>query len=246
MSSGAMLSRNSKERLLEHFRQARLVDGLGSSESGSLGSAVSTRGAPVATARFTLGPTVRVIDGEGHDVVPGSGATGRLAIGGHLPLGYYKDARKTAETFLELEGHRYVVAGDWARVESDGTVTLLGRGSGCINTAGEKVYPEEVEEVLKEAAAVADAAVVGVPDEVFGEAVVALVALKEKEELDEAGLVSHVKRHLAAYKAPKRVLAVETVRRHANGKLDYQGMRQLALSRLGAAQSSAGTSEPAL
>jgi acyl-CoA synthetase (AMP-forming)/AMP-acid ligase II len=232
MSSGAMLSRETKERLITHAPRARLVDGLGSSESGSLGTAVAEKPEDAATARFRLGDNVRVLDDDGRDVVPGSGRQGRLAVGGHLPLGYYKDPVKTASTFLTIDGRRYVVAGDWAIVESDGTITLLGRGSGCINTAGEKVYPEEVEEVLKGFAGVHDACVVGMPDDRFGEAVVALVQMEPGADFDEAALVAHAKAHLAGYKAPRRILAVKHVARHANGKMDYAAMKDEARSRL--------------
>lgn len=234
MSSGAMLSRESKERLLRHAPGARLVDGLGSSESGSLGTAVAEREGEATTARFRLSANVRVVDDEGNDVVPGSGVAGRLAVGGHLPLGYYRDPEKTASTFLTLGGRRYVVAGDWATVDEDGVITLLGRGSGCINTAGEKVYPEEVEEVLKAAPGVHDASVVGVPDERFGEAVVALVELDPGTVFDEAGLIAHTKAHLAGYKAPKTIVRVAKVARHANGKMDYASMKKAAVARLDA------------
>jgi fatty-acyl-CoA synthase len=175
VSSGAMLSAESKMRLLKFAPKARIFDGLGTSESGSVATTVTDESSKEATARFKLSPKARVVDDSGRDVVPGSGEAGRLAIGGFIPLGYYGDAEKTAATFVELDGQRYVIAGDWATVDTDGTITLLGRGSSCINTAGEKVYPEEVEEVLKQAAGVRDAAVVGVPDERFGERIVALV-----------------------------------------------------------------------
>lgn len=232
MSSGTMLSAASKQGLLAHMPAAKVVDGLGSSESGSLGSAVASDASETTTARFRLGPHVRVIDESGADVVPGSGEAGRLAIGGHLPLGYYKDPEKTAATFVSMGGERYVVAGDWATVEEDGTVRLLGRGSSCINTAGEKVYPEEVEDVLKQVLGVHDVAVVGLPDERFGEAVVALVAMERGALFDPAALVAHAKGALAGFKAPKEVLEVEAVRRHPNGKLDYQAMREEARRRL--------------
>ncbi len=232
MSSGAMLSRESKERLLRHAPHARVVDGLGSSESGSVGSAVAEQPGEAATARFRLGDHVRVLDDDNRDVLPGSGRAGRLAVSGHLPVGYYKDPDKTAATFLTIDGRRFVVAGDWATVELDGSITLLGRGSGCINTAGEKVFPEEVEEVLKRHPSVRDASVVGVPDERFGEAVIALVEPEEGAHVDEEALVAHAKAHLAGYKAPKRVLEIAQVARHANGKMDYRLMAQVARSEL--------------
>ncbi len=233
MSSGAMLSRESKARLSHYAPNARIVDGLGSSESGSLGTAVTTPDEVGETGRFRLGPTVRVLDGDGNDVIPGSAEPGRLAIGGHLPLGYYKDPEKTAATFVTVSGRRYVVAGDFALVDVDGSITLLGRGSNCINTAGEKVFPEEVEEVLKTARAVRDAAVVGLPDDRFGETVVALVELEAGAPFDEAGLIAHTREHIAAFKAPRRIVAVERVERLPNGKMDYLAMKAVAGAAMG-------------
>jgi acyl-CoA synthetase (AMP-forming)/AMP-acid ligase II len=233
MSSGAMLSRASKERLSSYARNARVVDGLGSSESGSLGTAVTTPGKVGETARFHLGPDVRVLDAGNKDVAPGSPEAGRIAIGGHLPLGYYKDPAKTAATFVTVDGRRYAVAGDFAKVSADGSIVLLGRGSSCINTAGEKVYPEEVEEVLKTVGAVRDAAVVGVPDERFGEAVVALVEMEGDVALDEAGLMAHTRSSLAGFKVPRRIITVERVERLPNGKMDYTAMKAAARAALG-------------
>jgi acyl-CoA synthetase (AMP-forming)/AMP-acid ligase II len=233
LSSGAMFSRECKEALLAAAPRARVVDGLGSSESGSLGTAVTTLPDQAATARFRLSANVRVLDEEGRDVVAGSGRPGRLAVGGHLPLGYYGDAEKTASTFVMLDGRRYAIAGDWVTVELDGSITLLGRGSGCINTAGEKVYPEEVEEVLKRAAGVRDASVVGIPDDRYGEAVVALVELEPGSAFDEGELIAHTKEHLAGFKAPKAIVRVDRVTRHANGKMDHAAMKKTALSAFG-------------
>jgi 3-oxocholest-4-en-26-oate---CoA ligase len=228
VSSGAMLSQDSKQRLLRYAPRVQIVDGLGTSESGNVATTTTSRGDETGTARFKLSPNTRVVDAAGRDVVPGSGQSGRLAVGGYIPLGYYGDPDKTAATFVVLDGRRYVIAGDWATVDADGGITLLGRGSSCINTAGEKVYPEEVEEVLKQSAGVRDAAVVGVPDERFGEAVVALVEPDAGHDLDEAALITHVKRRLAAYKAPRRVFMVESVGRGPNGKLDHPRLKDLA------------------
>ena len=166
-SSGVMFSAATKARILAHAPSCILVDSLGSSESGGLGRTLSTaddgqgRG---ATAAFKIGPTTRVVDDDGADVVPGSGERGRIAVRGHIPIGYYGDPVKTAETFLTIDGVVHVVAGDWAEVDEDGTIRLLGRGSVCINTGGEKVYPEEVEEAIKAQPGVRDAVVVGVPE----------------------------------------------------------------------------------
>jgi acyl-CoA synthetase (AMP-forming)/AMP-acid ligase II len=211
-----------------------LVDMLGSSEAIGMGRSVTNAEDSASTARFRLGVNARVIDEDGQDVVPGSGQAGRVALGGRVPIGYYKDEAKTAATFPTIDGRRYSVPGDWAVVEADGTLTLLGRGSVCINTGGEKVYPEEVEEALKTHPAVADAVVVGVPDERFGEAVVAMVQLHPGEEtLDEVALAAHVKARLAGYKVPKRMLMVESIGRSPTGKVDYPRLKQLAKERLG-------------
>jgi 3-oxocholest-4-en-26-oate---CoA ligase len=152
-----------------------------------------------------------------------------VALRGHTPIGYYKDEAKSALTFVVIDGQRYSIPGDYATVEADGTVNLLGRGSQCINTGGEKVYPEEVEECLKLHPSVADAAVIGVPDDKWGEAINALVEPHAGMTIDAGELIQHVKQRLAAYKAPKRVIGVTTVGRAANGKLDY---KQLTLDAL--------------
>jgi acyl-CoA synthetase (AMP-forming)/AMP-acid ligase II len=229
-----MLSGESKMRLLKFAPKARIFDGLGTSESGSLATTVTDEGSKDQTARFKLSPKTRVVDDSGRDVVPGSGEPGRLAVGGFIPLGYYGDPEKTAATFVELDGKRYVIAGDWATVDTDGTITLLGRGSSCINTAGEKVYPEEVEEVLKQAAGVRDAAVVGVPDERFGERIVALVEPEPDSAADEAALITHVRQRLATYKAPRQIIWRESLERGPNGKLDHRRLRQIAIETTGA------------
>jgi acyl-CoA synthetase (AMP-forming)/AMP-acid ligase II len=232
VSSGAILSADSKRRLHHHLPNVTILDTLGSSESGSLARTITTRddNAPADSARFQLGPNTRVITEGGTDVVPGSGESGLLAIGGYQPIGYYKDPDKTAATFRELGGRRYVVAGDYATVDHDGTITLLGRGSSCINTAGEKVYPEEVEQALKTADGVQDAAVIGVPDVRFGQVVVALVETANGSELDPDTLRAHVRGRLASYKVPRRVLLVDSLGRGANGKLDHRRLIDVAMA----------------
>ena len=172
---------------------------------------------------------------DGREVVAGSGERGRVALRGRMPMGYYKDEAKTAATFVVHDGVRWSIPGDWAEVEADGTLKLYGRGSQCINTGGEKVYPEEVEEALKLHSSVADAAVVGVPDDRFGEAITALVEPHAGITIDEPALIAHVRTTLAAFKAPKRVLAVATIGRAANGKLDYKRLLAEALQQLGPA-----------
>jgi acyl-CoA synthetase (AMP-forming)/AMP-acid ligase II len=232
VSSGVIWAADTKAGLLRHNPGLIMIDSLGSSEAISVANAVTTSGEAAATARFVLGSNGRVLTEDGRDVVPGSGEVGRVALRGRTPLGYHKDEAKSADTFLVVDGVRYSVPGDWAEVEADGTVRLLGRGSQCINTGGEKVYPEEVEEVLKLHPAVDDAAVVGVPDERFGEAIAALVAPAPGAVVDGAELIGHVKSHLAAFKAPKRVIAVASLGRAANGKLDYRRLKEQATADL--------------
>jgi acyl-CoA synthetase (AMP-forming)/AMP-acid ligase II len=164
---------------------------------------------------------VRVVNDNLVDVTPGSDEIGRVMIGGRNPLGYYKDPEKSAATFPTIDGVRYSVPGDMARVREDGSIHLLGRGSQCVNTAGEKVFPEEVEEALKTHPAVADACVVGIPDERFGQRVVAAVEFHEGQQADEASLIEHVKSRLAHYKAPRGIRVVPTSGRAVNGKMDY-------------------------
>src|SRR5262249_33821420 len=148
-SSGVMWSAPVKQGLLKHIPQARLVDNFGSSEAMGMGQSVSTSADSVQTAKFRITDNTRVIDEDNNEVAPGSGRVGRVAVRGHQPLGYYKDPDKSNRTFVMINGDRYSVPGDYAMVEADGSLTLLGRGSVCINTGGEKVFPEEVEEVLK-------------------------------------------------------------------------------------------------
>ncbi len=233
ISSGVMWSEEVKQGLLRHNPNMLLVDAFSSSEALGMGSSVSTGAAAAHTARFTIGERAKVIDDDGREIAPGSGEAGRLALGGRIPLGYYKDDEKTAATFVTIDGERYSVPGDYALVEADGSLQLLGRGSVSINTGGEKVFPEEVEEALKTHPAVADAVVVGIPDDRFGEAITALVQLAPSGEADESELAWHVKEQLASYKAPRHVVVVDSLGRSPAGKADYKGLRALAMERLG-------------
>jgi acyl-CoA synthetase (AMP-forming)/AMP-acid ligase II len=233
LSSGVIWAAETKAGLLRHNERLIMVDSLGSSEALSMATSTTRAGAATTTAKFRLGPDTKVLTEEGREVQPGSGERGRVALRGRTPIGYYKDPDKSAGTFVMLDGVRWSIPGDWAEVEADDTLKLYGRGSQCINTGGEKVYPEEVEEALKLHPSVDDAAVVGVPDERFGEAITALVQLHPGAALDEAALVAHVKEHHAAYKAPKRVLPIASVGRAANGKLSYRALREEALRQLG-------------
>jgi fatty-acyl-CoA synthase len=233
-SSGVMWSQENKDGLLQHLPQAALFDSFGSSEAVGMGASVSTSGGTSQTARFQIGPNCAVFAEEGHIVEPGSGERGLVAVGGFIPLGYYKDPDKTAATFRTFTGadgvpRRWSVPGDWAEVAADGGLVLLGRGSVCINTGGEKVFPEEVEESLKQHPAVRDAVAVGIPDTRFGETICAVVEPVDPDApptLDQ--LSTHVRSRLAAYKAPRHLVVVGSIGRAPNGKVDYQRWKAVA------------------
>jgi acyl-CoA synthetase (AMP-forming)/AMP-acid ligase II len=234
-SSAAIFSPPVKKRWMDEFTKAVFTDAIGATETGFSGmgmqdkGAISTDGPVVA-----LGPASVVLDEDNRPIQRTEGGkTGRLARGGNIPQGYYKDPAKSAATFIEVDGTRYSVPGDFARIEADGKVTLLGRGSNCVNTGGEKVYPEEVEEAVKTHASVRDAAVVALPDERFGQTVCALVETVDGSSPDATLLIDHVKSRLAAYKAPRTILGVDSVGRAVNGKLDYRRLGELARERTG-------------
>jgi fatty-acyl-CoA synthase len=226
VSSGTMWSPEVKAGLLRHNPNMVLLDALSSSESLGMGSSVVTAANASEPTKFTYDENTLVLDEDMTPVAPGSGVIGRIARGGLLPRGYYKDPEKTARTFVEIGGKRYCMAGDHATVEADGAITLMGRGNQCINTAGEKVFPEEVEEMLKTHPAVEDALVFGTPDEKWGQAVTAVVEAVGK--VDPAEIIAHARTRLAAYKTPKRVILVAKVPRAPNGKADYATAKEMA------------------
>ena len=226
ISSGVMWSSEVKQGLLKHHDMV-LVDAMGSTEGG-MGSSRASRDNPAETAKFVLNPGVIVITDDGEIVEPGSDKMGKIGTSGLVPLGYFKDEKKSAETFKEFQGIRYSFPGDYAKVEADGTITLLGRGSNCINTAGEKVYPEEVEEAIKRHDDIYDCLVVGLQDDRFGQRVVALASFQEGKEIGEQDLISYTREHLAGYKLPKQVLFVEEVMRAPNGKANYKWAKETA------------------
>lgn len=229
ISSGAMWSEEVKAGLLGHNPAMLLVDAFSSSEALGVGTSVSSAAQTQRTADFTLGPEVKVLSIESdREVKAGSGEIGVLALGGRNPLGYYKDEAKSAATFRIIDGVRYSIPGDFAEVTGDGQIHLLGRGSVVINTAGEKVFPEEVEEALKTHPLVRDAVVVGVPHERYGEEVVAVVESLDAAPVQEMELIQHVKDQLAGYKAPKRIRVVSTIGRSPNGKVDYRRHKEEA------------------
>lgn len=231
-SSGVMWSQETKRGLMQALPQVILFDSLGSSEAVGLAQSVSAAGASEETASFKIGERVKVLTEDGREVEPGSDEIGMVSIAGLIPIGYYKDPEKTAKTFREVGGVRYSCPGDFAQVRPDGSIHLLGRGSVVINTGGEKVFPEEVEEVLKQHPSVCDAVCVGVPDDRFGEAICAIVEPATGATVDADVLIEHVKGRLARYKAPRRVLEVATIGRAPNGKVDYKALRAHALERV--------------
>ena len=226
ISSGVMWSEEVKNGLLEHH-DMQLMDTMGSTEGG-MGSSVSTRDNPPKTAKFALNPGVVVIADDGEVLKPGTDKIGLIGTSGLVPVGYYKDEKKSAETFREVDGVRYSFPGDYAKLEEDGTITLLGRGSNCINSAGEKIYPEEVEEAIKRNNEVFDCLVVGVDDPKFGQKVVAVVSLEDSKEIDEDNLVNATRQFIAGYKLPKKVIFVDEVQRAPNGKANYKWAKNVA------------------
>ena len=228
-SSGVMFSADAKKSLLEHL-DVVIFDSMGSTE-GSMGTSISNRQTidQDKTGKFQLSPTTRVYTDDGRAVKPGSGEVGLICNGGMVPIGYYKDEKKSAETFKLIDGVRYSVTGDYATLEEDGTINLLGRGSTCINSGGEKIYPEEVEEAIKTHEAVFDCLVVGVPDDRFGEGVAAVFSTDGGQAVEAEVIKKYVRSLLADYKAPRHYIQVEYVPRAVNGKADYKQTKALAL-----------------
>ncbi|MDP5109283.1 MAG: AMP-binding protein [Ilumatobacteraceae bacterium] len=230
-SSGVMWTSEVKEALLDRIEHVVLLDAMGSSE-GSMGTSISMKGLPPKTAKFAVAPTTKVFTDDDREVVPGSGEIGKVAAGGAVPLGYYKDPEKSNKTFRTINGVRYSFPGDMATVEADGSLTLLGRGSQVINSGGEKIFPEEVEEAVKRVEGVLDCLVVGIDDEKFGQAVTAVASLSPGAKVEEAAVIANVKTQLAGYKAPKRVIFVTQIPRAPNGKADYKTARDMAIAGL--------------
>lgn len=226
-STAALFSPSLKEKFLDLLPNRIITDSIGSSETGFGGSSVVEKGVHQAGGpRVTIDKNTVVLDEDGNEVKPGSGVRGIIAKRGHIPVGYYKDEKKTAETFRTINGVRYAIPGDYATVEEDGTVTMLGRGSVSINTGGEKVYPEEVEAALKGHPDVFDALVVGVPDPRFGNHVAAVVAPREGTRPTLAELDAFVRKEIAGYKVPRSLWLVEAVKRSPAGKPDYKWAKE--------------------
>jgi len=231
-STAAVFSPTVKDDFFRHFPNLIIVDGVGASEVGSNGLLISTKD---GATRVGGGPTFRpaegtlVLDEERRPVEPGSGSTGKIARTGHIPLEYYRDPEKSAEVFFTgPDGRRYSMPGDFARVEADGSITLLGRGSVSINSGGEKIYPEEVEQALKSHPDTFDAVVVGVPDERWGQRVAAIVEPRPGARPSLEDLQAHCRRHIAGYKVPRQLTLVERVERSPAGKPDYRWAKRVA------------------
>jgi fatty-acyl-CoA synthase len=234
MSTGATLSAETKRGLMSRATGALVLDLIGASEGGPFAMSMTMPGQqPAETAVFTATPTTALFDDTTWERIDfGSGRAGVLASSGPMPLGYYKDPDKTAATFRVIDGVRYSVPGDYATIDADGTVHLLGRGSVCINTGGEKVYPEEVEVAARSHPAVEDCVAVAVPDERLGERVALVAALVPDRSVEPDALIEHVKSQIASYKAPRQVVFVERVERSPSGKADYRWAKQIATATL--------------
>jgi acyl-CoA synthetase (AMP-forming)/AMP-acid ligase II len=229
-STAAVFSPSVKEDFFRHFPNIVMTDSIGSSEGGANGVSYVSAGATAMKG----GPTVKglldtvVLDDSGRIVEAGSGVVGRVARRGNIPLEYYKDPAKSAETFVTLDGIRYAIPGDFATVEEDGSITLLGRGSVSINSGGEKIFPEEVESALKSHPAVFDATVVGIPDERWGQRVTAVVQFRDGSQATLGDLQEHCRSKIAGYKVPRELYVVDTIQRSPSGKPDYQWAKQVA------------------
>jgi acyl-CoA synthetase (AMP-forming)/AMP-acid ligase II len=217
-----------RDQLASRLPNVMLLDNFGASETGYQG-ATTPGSTPEAGLTFQMNARTTVVDDQMRPLKPGSGVTGRVALRGHVPVGYYKDPAKTAATFVEIDGERWATPGDLGTINADGTITVFGRGSMCINSGGEKIFPEEVEAALKSHPDIFDAVVVGVPDERWGERVTAVVAVREgsRPTLDE--LRQHCEPRLARYKIPRLLVTVPQVKRSPAGKPDYSWARRTAL-----------------
>ena len=228
VSTGATLSAEMKRALMKRASNAAILDMVGASEGGPFAVAMTMPGQdPVATAAFMVTPNTSLFDDQTWKKIEfGSGRSGVLAASGSMPDGYFGDPDKSAKTFRVIDGVRYTIPGDFAEIDADGTVHLRGRGSVCINTGGEKVYPEEVEVAARAHPCIEDCVAVGLPDTRFGE-IVTLVASR-KSEISEADLIEYVKNQIATYKAPRRIIFVDAVYRSPSGKADYRWAKEIA------------------
>ncbi|MEV0366877.1 acyl-CoA synthetase [Nocardia fusca] len=242
-SSAALFSPALKDEYIDLLPNTVITDSIGSSETGFGGISIAAKGAThTGGPRVKIDASTAVIDENGKPVVPGSGQTGVLARKGHIPIGYYNDPVKTAATFKEYDGVRYSIPGDWARVEEDGTVTMLGRGSVSINSGGEKIYPEEVEGALKCHPEIFDALVVGVPDERWGQRVAAVVQCRGDKRPTLEELRPVLTREISSYKLPRSLWFVDEIKRSPAGKPDYKWAKAQTEERDADEHGSAGSS----
>ena len=233
-SGGALFSPVAKKRLLSFLPGAMIMDALGASETGVMGSKISaTANADDREPRFQVNEHMTVLNKENAVIEPGTGEIGMLARKGHVPIGYYNAPEKSASTFVDIAGERWAIPGDLATVDADGTILLHGRGSVSINTGGEKVFPEEVESVVKEHDDIFDAVVVGVDDELYGQQVVAVCQTRSGDAIELAQIREHCRSNLANYKLPRAVACVEKIRRSPAGKADYPWAKETAIRVLG-------------
>jgi len=229
-SAGAVWTQPVKDQLKAKLPNLVMLDSFGASETGAQGmDAGGVR--PEGGIRFRMDSRSVVLDDANRPIAPGSGRVGKLALRGRVPLGYWKDPEKSARTFVTIDGVRHLLIGDLARPEDDGTITVFGRGSQCINSGGEKIFPEEVEGALKSHPDVFDAVVVGVPDPKWGEAVAALVELRPGRAPSLDDVIAHARKHVAGYKAPRFVRVVEKIVRSPSGKPDYPWAKRAAIAR---------------
>jgi 3-oxocholest-4-en-26-oate---CoA ligase len=234
LSGGAILTPALKDEFLAKIPHLMIIDGFGASETGGQGTQITMAGAKATTGTFRMNEDTTVLTEDlSRPLPPGAAETGWLARKGHVPLGYFKDAEKTARTFPVINGVRWAVPGDHAKLEADGRIVVLGRGSVSINSGGEKIYPEEVEQALKHHPAVYDAVVVGTPNERFGQQVTAVVQARAGEVPSVEELTEFCARHLARYKLPRAILFVDEMVRSPSGKADYRWAKKTALERLG-------------
>ena len=236
-SGGAIFSAHHKQAFLERLPHVTVVDGFGASETGAQGSQASRAGEQASSGSFHMTDTVVLKQDLSGRLAAGTEEIGWVGRPGYVPLGYYKDAAKTARTFPVVEGTRYAVPGDHARLKADGTIVVLGRGSVSINSGGEKIYAEEVEEVLRRHPDVYDAVVVGTPDERFGEQVTAVVQPRAGQDVAAADLVEFAGKFLARYKLPKTTVLVAEMVRSPSGKPDYRWAKARAMEARGLATS---------
>jgi acyl-CoA synthetase (AMP-forming)/AMP-acid ligase II len=231
-SSAALFSQSVKDRFLERFPNLIITDSIGSTEGGFNGLTYAAKGQRIEGGGPTVDPgrDVVVLDDDLQPIEPGDDRIGRLARSGNIPIGYHNDPVKTAETFVDVAGTRYAVAGDFARWTEDGRLVMLGRGTVSINSGGEKIFPEEVEQALKSHPAVFDCLVVGVPDERWGQRVAAVVHFREDQSATVEELADHARTHIAGYKVPRELHVVDAIVRSPSGKPDYPWAKRLAES----------------